>query len=80
MTTLEPCVKGRPNKKFLENYGLDHNSHPADWLSVFIPLTSDENLEEISDFDAIGNGKTKFSVSNFTRYTNTKAMVVKSGE
>ena len=77
---LEPCVKGVPKKKLLENYGLDHNIHPADWFSVFIPFTADENLEEVSDVEANGDGKTKFALSNFTCYTNTKVMIVNASE
>ena len=79
-TPVEPHVKGGLNEKFLENYGIDQNSHQADWFSVFMTLTDDENLEELSDIDAIGNGKMKLAVSNFTCYINTKAMIVNTRE
>ncbi len=77
---MEPQVKGSPSKQFLEKYHLNERSHPDDWLNALIPLTPRDNLELIKDIDVKGNGSTKFSVSNWTTYTNCKARLSNAGE
>mmetsp|Transcript_14413 Transcript_14413/g.30257 ORF Transcript_14413/g.30257 Transcript_14413/m.30257 type:complete len:556 (-) Transcript_14413:739-2406(-) len=70
-----PRTKGGPNRKFLEKYRLNETSHPADWVNALLPLTPSDNLESIEDVDVKGDKRTKFSVSNWTSYTNMKATI-----
>ena len=77
---VKPRVMGGPNKDFLKKYGLNEKSHPMDWLNAILPLTQKGNLEEIQDIDVKGDGISKFSVSNWTSYTNAKAMLSRAGE
>ena len=43
-------------------------------------MTPADNRYTIEECDAVGNGRTKFSVSNFTRYTNLKMGILGAGE
>ena len=71
---------GGPNKDFLKKHGLNEKSHPMNWLNYILPLTAEDNLEDIAAVDAKGDGKTKFSVANWTKYTNSKAYLAGAGE
>ncbi len=77
---IRPRVLGGPNNAFLERYGLDETSHPMDWFTAFMPLTSDANKEDPAIANVKGDRKTKFAVSNWTAYSNTKAMMCNTGE
>ncbi len=77
---IEPRVLGGPNIAFLERYGLDETSHPMDWFTAFMPLTPDANKEDPAIANVKGNRKTKFALSNWTAYSNTKAMMCNAGE
>ena len=75
-----PRKVGGPNTAFLRQYGLDKMSHPMDWFTAFMPLTPDANLEDLAIANMKGDKTTKFAVSNWTAYLNTKAMLNNSGE
>eukprot|EP00957_Ditylum_brightwellii_P196314 14956594-Ditylum_brightwellii.AAC.1 len=45
-----------------------------------MPLTSQDNLEELDDIDVTGDKRTKFCVPNWTSYTNTKARMANTGK
>ncbi len=70
---LVPSTKGGSKWMFMEKYHFNEYSHLADWLNSLLPLTLHNNLETIESVDVKGDKKTKFSVSNWTSYTNTKA-------
>jgi hypothetical protein len=75
----EPRVKGGPNADFLKRYGMNENSHPMDWFSALVPMTQEMNLEDPAAANVKGD-KTKFSVANWTAYSNAKAVMCNSGE
>ncbi len=75
-----PWTKGGPKLSFLEEYKLDEKSHLADWLNALLPLTPKDNMELLEDVDVKGDWRTKFSVANWTAYTNTKAKIANAGE
>ena len=75
-----PQKVGGPNTIFLGQYGLNKMSHPMDWFTAFMPLTPDANLEDLAIANMKGDKTTKFAVSNWTAYLNTKAMLNNSGE
>ncbi len=77
---MELRVLGGPNAAFLERYGLDEISHPMDWFTAFVPLTLDMNHEDPGVANIKGNKSTKFAISNWTSYSNTKAMMCNAGE
>ncbi len=77
---VEPRVLGEPNSDFLKRYGLDETNHPMDWFTAFMPLTPDANKEDPAIVNVKGDHKTKFAVSNWTAYSNTKAMMCNAGE
>ncbi len=77
---VEPRVLGGPNSVFLKQYSLDEKSHPMDWFTAFMPLTPDANKEDPAIMNVKGDRKTKFAVSNWTAYSNTKAMMCNAGE
>ena len=79
-TSNEPRVKGGPNIAFLKKHKLNENSHPLDWFNAVLPLTPDDNLEDVADIDVKGNGKSKFAISNWTAYTSSKAAICNAGE
>jgi len=76
----EPRVKGGPNADFLKRYGLNENSHPMDWFSALVPMTQEMNLEDPAAANVKGNKTTKFSVANWTAYSNANAMMRNAGE
>ena len=47
-------------------------SEPLNWFRSCMPLYPSDNLEDFKSIGAIGNGTTKFSVSNWRGYTNLK--------
>ena len=73
-------VDGGPNKDHLKKYGLTERSHPMDWLNSILPMTPRDNKETITEIDVKGDGRTLFSVSNWTHYMNAKAMLVGAGQ
>ena len=75
-----PRVLGGPSTTFLRRYGLNKKSHPMDWFTAFVPLTPDANLEDPAIANVKGDKTTKFAVSNWTAYSNTKAMLNNAGE
>ncbi len=75
-----PWTKGGPKLSFLEKYKLDEESHPANWLNLLLPLTPMDNLELLEDVDVKGDKRNKFSVANWTAYTNTKAKISNARE
>ena len=44
-----------PNVDFLEKNGIDHNSHPAEWVNLFIPWIKDRNNDAMMDLVTIAN-------------------------
>ncbi len=77
---IKPRVLGEPNAAFLERYGLDKTSHPMDWFTAFMPLTPGMNCKDLRVANIKGNKTTKFAISNWTAYSNTKALVQNAGE
>jgi hypothetical protein len=77
---IEPRVLGGPNATFLEHYGLDETSHSMDWFMAFMPLTPNMNCEDPGVANIKGDKTTKFSVSNWTAYSNMKALMGNAGE
>ena len=73
-------TEGGPNMAHVKRCGLGLHSLPMDWFVSLVPLTPADNLYSLEECDAIGDGKTKFCASNFTRYTNLKAELVGAGE
>jgi len=51
-----------------------------DWFTAFMPLTPDANKEDPAVANVKGDRTTKFAVSNWTAYSNTKAMLNNAGE
>ena len=48
-----------------------------DWLNSLLPILPEHNLEDTKVANVKGDeGETKFSVSNWTKYTNSKASLV----
>ena len=76
---FNPRTDGGPNMEHICRYGLGLHSAPIDWFTSLVPLTPDANLEPLHECDAIGDGKTKFCVSNWRAYTNSKADVAGAG-
>ncbi len=72
---IELRVLGGPNATFLECYCLDNASHLMDWFTTFMPLTPKMNCEDPGVANIKGNKTTKFAISNWTAYSNTKAMM-----
>jgi hypothetical protein len=44
-----------PNVDFLEKNGIDHTSHPAEWVNLFIPWMKDRNNDAMMDLMTIAN-------------------------
>ncbi len=77
---VEPRVLGGPNSDFLKRYGLNNKSHPMHWLTAFMLLTPDANKEDLAVANMKGDCRTKFAVSNWAAYSNTKVMLNGAGE
>jgi len=77
---VKPRKLGGPNAVFLKRYGLDETSHPMDWFTALMPMTPEDNLEDPSVANVKGDHRTKFAVSNWTAYSNTKAMLCNAGD
>ena len=76
----EPRVEGGPNGDFIKKHNLDEHSHPMDWFVSLMPLTQKDNKESIGDIDVTGDGRTKFAMSNWSKYTSVKAAMADAGE
>ena len=81
--TEVPVVKervlGGPSGEHIKLYALDKNSHPMCWLNSVMPQTQADNLYDAKAPDVKGDGKLKFSVSNWVAYSNTKAELCSAG-
>ncbi len=73
-------IRGGPNGKFLKRYGLDEKSHPMDWMNALLPMLPEHNLEDAKVANVKGDKKTKFSISNWTIYSNLKAVMCNAGQ
>ena len=73
-------IVGGPNSDFLKRYGLTSSSHPMDWFTALMPMTPNDNKEDAVAANVKGNNTTKFAVSNWMAYSNTKAMLCNVGE
>ncbi len=51
-----------------------------EWFTAIMPMTPDDNLEDPSVANVKGGHRTKFAASNWTAYSNTKAMLCNTGE
>jgi hypothetical protein len=80
VTKIEPRFLGGPNVEFLRRYGLDEMSHSMDWFLAFMPMTPNMNREDPAAANVKGDRTTKFAVSNWTGYSNAKAMLCNAGE
>ena len=64
----EPKIRtrGGPDMRHIKKYGLGLGSHAMKWFTSIMPLTPDQNLEDLEDVDPVEDGKgTKFCVSNW---------------
>ncbi len=77
---IKPRALGGPNAAFLERYGLDKTSHLMDWFTAFMPLTPNMNCEDLGVANIKGSQTAKFDISDWTAYSNTKAMMCNAGE
>ena len=50
------------------------------WFVLLMPITKIENKESIRDIHITGDKKTKFAISNRTKYTSVKAEIANAGE
>ena len=80
MMPVGPRKVGGSNTAFLRRYGLEEKSHPMDWFTAFMWLTPDANLEDPAIANVKEDRTTKFAVSNWTAYSNMKAMPNNAGE
>ncbi len=71
---MEPRVLGGPIDVVLKKYHLNECIHPIHGLNALLPATSADIKEAIDNVDETGDGKTKFSLSMWTGYTNKKAV------
>ena len=51
-----------------------------DWFNALMPMRPEDNLEDPAVANVKGDKRSKFSVSNFAAYSNTKATMVNAGE
>ncbi len=73
-------IRGGPNGKFLKWYMLDEKSHPMDWLNALFPMVPEHNLENAREANVKGDQETTFAMSNWTIYSNLKAVMCNAGE
>ncbi len=73
-------IRGEPSGKFLKHYGLDEKSHPMDWMNALLLMLPEHNLEDVKVANVKGNKKAKFSISNWTIYSNLKAVMFNAGQ
>jgi hypothetical protein len=71
---------GGPNSNFLKRFELDETKNPMDWFTAFMPMTPEDNLEDPLVPNIKGDLRTNFAVSNWTAYSNTKAMLCNAGK
>ena len=64
----------------MKRYGLTSSSHPMDWFTALMPMTPDDNKEDAVVTNVKGDNTTKFAVSNWMAYSNTKAMLCNVGK
>ena len=72
-------MRGGANKYQLTKCGLDEDSHLNDWLKSILPLTPAGNLKNSARENVKGNKTSKFAVSNWATYFNTKILLVIAG-
>jgi hypothetical protein len=77
---VEPRVLGGTNSDFLKRHGLNDKRHLMDWFTAFMPLTPNANKEDLAVTNVKDDCRTKFAVSNWSAYSNTKAMLNGAGE
>ncbi len=77
---IKPRVISVPNAVFLECYGLDETIHSMDRFTAVMPLTLDMNREDSRVANVKDDKTTKFAISNWTAYSNTKAIVCNTGK
>ncbi len=51
-----------------------------DWFTAFMPLTPKANKEDLAEANVKGDCHAKFAVSNWTAYSNAKAMLNRASE
>ena len=66
--------------EFLNKHGLDEHSHPMDWFNALMPLTPTNNIEDAAAANVKGDRRTKFDMSNWAAYLNTKALLANAEE
>ncbi len=80
ITKIKPRVLGGLNINFLQQYSLDKTSHPMDWFTAFMPMTSNMNQKDLAAANVKDNQTTKFAVSNWMGYSNAKATLCNARE
>ena len=50
-----------------------------DWFNAFLPMFPEDNPEDLVKANVGGDGKAKFSVSQWTTYSNTKETLTNAG-
>ena len=73
-------VRGGPNSSFLKKHDLDEHAHPMDWFNALMPMFPEDNLEDPLKANVKGDGVSKFSVSQWAAYSNTKATLANAGQ
>lgn len=76
----QPREMGGPKMDFIKEHNLSRKSHLMNWFNALMTLTPGDNLETLEEVDVTGDSKTKFAISNWTAYTNTKAMLVSADQ
>jgi len=77
---IQSHIHGGPNMEFLNKHGLDEHSHPMDWFNALLPMTPNDNLEDLVKANVKCDKTWKFAVSNWAEYMNTKAKLSNAGK
>ncbi len=77
---MEPRVLGGPIDVIIKMYHQNECIHPIHGLNALLPATSADIKEAIDNVDVTGDGKTKFSLSMWTGYTNKKVAFESAGK
>ena len=77
--SVKPRIVGGPNSDFLKRYGLTSSSHLMDWFMALMPMTPNDNKEDAVAANVKGYNTTKFAVSNWMAYSNTKVVLCNAG-
>ncbi len=75
-----PRKLGSLSTDFLNRYELDKMPHLMNWFTAFMPLMPEMKKEDPSVINVKGDHHSKFAVSNWMAYSNTKAMLCGAGE